>query len=171
MEKGKFGISINVIAVIAFIFVILRQPQSVLLVVGFALLAEKNEWLNKQVIQSLFLIITYYLAVFVADFIFGGIASFFGSVNIYEASGLILKINSFIAGILLIVLVVFSIMAILKVLKGQDAGIPYFSTIINTTVPTFAPKVESMPGKTTCPNCSAALDEDAMFCMECGTKV
>jgi len=39
MTKGKFGLSLAATAVIAFGFSALKQPQSVLLVVGFALLA------------------------------------------------------------------------------------------------------------------------------------
>ena len=171
MEKGKFGIGVNVIAVIAFAFVVLRQPQSVLLVAGFALLVEKNEWLNKQVMQSLFLTITYYLSALFSDWIIGGLARLFGAMNLYETSAVMLKINSFIAGTLFFVLIVFSIIAILRVFKGQDAGLPCFSKIMNTTAPTPQPKMETIPKKIACPNCSAALDEDAMFCMECGTKI
>jgi len=182
MEKGKFGISVNVIAVIAFAFVILRQPQSVLLVAGFALLAEKNEWLNKQVMQSLFLTITYYLLVLVSDWVFGGAARFFNSKDIYEAGGVMLKINSFITGVLFLALIVFCLIAILKVFKGQDAGLPCFSKILDPAVPatyaqpvavapTLQPKVETMSKKRACPTCSATLDGDAMFCMECGTKI
>ena len=53
MTKGKFGLSLAAVAVIAFGFAALRQPQSVLLVVGFALLAERDEWLNRQAMQAL----------------------------------------------------------------------------------------------------------------------
>jgi hypothetical protein len=42
MTKGKFGLSPAAVAVIAFVFSALRQPQSVLLVAGFALLAERT---------------------------------------------------------------------------------------------------------------------------------
>ena len=62
MKKGRFGVSLTAIAAIAFLFTALRQPQSVLLVAGFALLAEKDEWLNRQVLQALLLTIAYYLA-------------------------------------------------------------------------------------------------------------
>ena len=48
MKKGKFGLNLAAVAVIAFGFSALRQPQSVLLVAGFALLAEKDEWLNRR---------------------------------------------------------------------------------------------------------------------------
>ena len=59
MTKGKFGISTTAVAVIAFAFAALRQPVAVLLICGFALLAERDEWLNKQTLQSLLLTVTY----------------------------------------------------------------------------------------------------------------
>ncbi len=40
MTKGNFGLSLAAIAVIAFVFAALRQPTSVLLVCGLALLAD-----------------------------------------------------------------------------------------------------------------------------------
>lgn len=76
MTKGKFGLSLAAIAVIAFVFTALRQPQSVLLIAGFALLAEKDEWLNKQSMQALLLTVTYYLAALAADW---GLAAWAGS--------------------------------------------------------------------------------------------
>ena len=83
MKKGRFGVSLTAIAAIAFLFTALRQPQSVLLVVGFALLAEKDEWLNRQVLQALLLTIAYYLAAMILDWIFGGISKFFGYFGVY----------------------------------------------------------------------------------------
>jgi len=84
MSKGKFGLSLAAVAVIAFGFSALRQPQSVLLVAGFALLAEKDEWLNKQAMQALLLTIVYYVAELVNDWIFGGLARFFEWVELYD---------------------------------------------------------------------------------------
>lgn len=34
-----------------------------------------------------------------------------------------------------------------------------------------APTAEEAPAKTTCPNCHAAVPENAKFCLECGTKI
>ena len=83
MTKGKFGLSPTAVAVIAFGFCALRQPQSVLLVAGFALLAEKDEWLNRQALQALLLAIAYYLAELVTGWICGGLAWLFGWVSLY----------------------------------------------------------------------------------------
>ena len=53
MTKGKFGISTTAVAVIAFAFAALRQPVALLLICVIALLAERDEWLNTQTLQSL----------------------------------------------------------------------------------------------------------------------
>lgn len=127
MTKGKFGLSLSAIAVIAFGFAALRQPQSVLLVVGFALLAEKDEWLNRQAMQALLLIVTYDLAALVAGWIFGGLARFFGWAGLYGAAGAMGKVGSLVGEILYLALLVFSVLAVLRVLRGKDAGLPFIS--------------------------------------------
>ena len=83
MTKGKFGLGLAVIAVIAFGFCALRQPQSVLLVAGFALLAERDGWLNRQAMQALLLTIAYYLIELVVGWICGGLAWLFAWVGLY----------------------------------------------------------------------------------------
>ena len=121
MTKGKFGLSLAAIAVIAFGFAALRQPQSVLLVVGFAPLAEKDEWLNRQAMQALLLTIVYYLAELVTGWIFGGLTRFFGWMELYSAAGAMGKVGSFVGDVLYLALIVFSVLAVLRVLRGKDA--------------------------------------------------
>lgn len=127
MTKGKFGLSLAAVAVIAFGFSALRQPQSVLLVVGFALLAEKDAWLNKQAMQALLLTITYYLVELVTGWVFGGLARLFGWVKLYGAAGAMGAAGSFVSGALYLALIVFSVLAVLRVLRGKDAGLPFIS--------------------------------------------
>lgn len=127
MTKGKFGLSLAAVAVIAFGFSALRQPQSVLLVVGFALLAEKDAWLNKQAMQALLLTITYYLVELVTGWVFGGLARLFGWVKLYGAAGAMGAAGSFVSGALYLALIVFSVLAVLRVLRGRDAGLPILS--------------------------------------------
>ena len=129
MTKGKFGLSLAAVAVIAFGFAALRQPQSVLLVVGFALLAERDEWLNRHAMQALLLTITYYLAELVTGWIFGGLVRFLGWVKLYGAAGAIGAAGSFISGALYLALIVFSVLAVLRMLRGKDAGLPWLSKL------------------------------------------
>ncbi len=131
MAKGNFGLSLAAVAVIAFGFSALRQPQSVLLVAGFALLAEKDEWLNRQVMQALLLTIAYYVAELVTDWIFGGLARFFGWVKLYDAASAMSKADSFVGDVLYLALIVFSFLAVLRVINGKDAGLPFISKMAN----------------------------------------
>ena len=127
MTKGKFGLSLAAVAVIAFGFAALRQPQSVLLVVGFALLAEKDEWLNRQAMQALLLTIAYYLTELVTGWLFGGLARFFGWVKLYGAVDAMSTVGSFVDGALYLALIVFSVLAVLRVIRGKDAGLPFIA--------------------------------------------
>ncbi|MGI6704894.1 MAG: hypothetical protein ACOX6S_01065 [Clostridia bacterium] len=131
MIKGKYGLSLAAVAVIAFGFSALRQPQSVLLVAGFALLAEKDEWLNRQAMQALLLTIVYYVADLMTDWIFGGLARFFGWVKLYDAASAMSTVDSFVGDILYLALIVFSVLAVLRVLNGKDAGLPFLSKMAN----------------------------------------
>jgi len=127
MTKGKFGLSLVSIAVMAFAFCVLQQPQPVLLIAGFALIAEKDEWLNKQVFQALFLTIAYYITNLVLGWVFVGLARFFGWIDVYKIQNAFLTINSVVSNLLYIALVVLSIIAIFRLLQGQDANLPFIS--------------------------------------------
>lgn len=142
MKKGKFALSLAAIAVIAFAFVVLRQPLAVLLICGFALLAEKDEWLNRQTIQALLLMIVYYLADLVMGWIFGGLATFFGWVKLFKVASVMATIGSVVGTLLYLALVVFSVIAILKLLGGKDAGLPVISKIASGD---FVIKAKTVP--------------------------
>lgn len=188
--KGAYGLSLTSVAVIAFGFAMLQQLQSVLLVVGFALVSEKDEWLNHQVLQALLLTIGYYMAVLVTGWIFGGLARFFRFVGIYSGASALNSVNSVVGGILYIALVVLAVLAILRVLKGKDANLPFIAKMAGgdfATVLQKSPKAESAPTSfeqppdqvpvrqetyhgRNCTSCGAALQEDSRFCTQCGAK-
>jgi hypothetical protein len=143
MSKGKFGLSLAAVAVIAFGFSALRQPQSVLLVAGFALLAEKDEWLNKQAMQALLLTIVYYVAELVNDWIFGGLARFFEWVELYDAKNVMSTAGSFVEDVLYLALIVFSALAVLRVLRGKDAKLPFLSKMVDGDIAALKSKTRA----------------------------
>lgn len=159
MTKGKFGLNLAAIAVIAFGFAALRQPTSVLLVCGFALLAEKDEWLNKQAMQALLLTIAYYLAELVMGWVFGGLARFFGWVKLYGAASVMSTVDSFVGDVLYLALIVFSVLAVLRVFRGKDAGLPFLSKMtdgdiaaaINPKIRTATASAQTAPPVQTAP--------------------
>ena len=52
MQKGKYGICLWFYAAIAFILAILGQTLLCGLLLGFVIIAERDEWLSRQVIQA-----------------------------------------------------------------------------------------------------------------------
>jgi hypothetical protein len=144
MKKGKFGLSLSFIAVIAFGFAAFCQPLAVLLICGFALLAEKDEWLNKQVLQALLLVVFYDLVILVVDLLFNGLSWLLGTLHAYGAQSAMLTVNSFIDGLIYIALIVFAVIAVVRVVQGKDAGIPLLSKLaVGDLSKAFTPKPQA----------------------------
>ena len=163
MSKGKFGLSLAAVAVIAFGFSALRQPQSVLLVAGFALLAEKDEWLNKQAMQALLLTIVYYVAELVNDWIFGGLARFFEWVELYDAKNVMSTAGSFVEDVLYLALIVFSALAVLRVLRGKDAKLPFLSKMVDGDIAALKSKTRAAETSAqTAPPTAGCADSNAI---------
>ncbi len=62
MTKGKLGLPLAVVAAIAFVSAPCGSRWRCCCG-GIALLAEKDEWLNRQAMQALLLTLAYYIAV------------------------------------------------------------------------------------------------------------
>ena len=72
MQKGKLGISLAAIAVLAFALMCFGSFELLLLaLVGYAVIVEKNDWLTRQTLQALYLRLTYVIATAVFSWLFG----------------------------------------------------------------------------------------------------
>ena len=190
MTKSKFGFSLPTVAVIAFAFTVLLQPVGVLLVAGFALLAERDKWLNRQVTQALLLSICYSLIILIIDLVFGSLARFFLWVELYKVNTALSDSRLLVGGLLYVALILLCILAILKNIQGKDAGLPVLSKIAGGdfkanfagTQPPAAPvtppvqsqaqaHTSAKPATNFCSSCGASVSGDSMFCTQCGTKI
>ena len=52
---------------------------------------------------------------------------FFGWMELYDAASAMSKVDSFVGDVLYIALIAFSVLAVLRVLRGKDAGLPFLS--------------------------------------------
>ena len=117
MQKGKYGVCLWFYALVAFILAFLGQVLLGGLLLGFVIVAEKNEWLTRQVIQAFFLTIIVSVINAVLDLL-----NIFGNVPIVgTAIGVVFNVISTIVSI---VVLVFVIIAMVKVVKGQEANMP-----------------------------------------------
>ncbi len=187
MKKGKFGLPLSIPAVIAFVFAAINQPIALLLIAGFAILGEKDEWLNKQVIEATLLCAVYNLILLLLNIFFNAFNKIFDWADAEDAIYIFNDLHSLINYLVLIGLIAISVIAIIKLLCGKDANLPLLSKIAsgksgkakeavsNETEP-VKPKVEIVEPtkeetKRFCPNCGTELIEGSKFCKNCGKKL
>lgn len=186
MEKGKFGISLAFYAVAAFVFAMLGWSTALILLAGVVIVGEQNEWASRQVIQATVLLIAASLA--------SAVLGVFDIITWIPIIGSIWsRLISVVRDLLDIAVYVFSIIAIIKVAKGNEAGVPLADKFANWAYGKVAPKpvapaapvapatpvapaqpaapatpVQEAPAANVCSNCGEALNGGA-FCTKCGT--
>ena len=116
MEKGKYGIRLCFYTVSAFILAYLGYSTVLFLLAGVVLLAEKNEWATRQVIQAICLcvvrnLVTAALGIF--DFLY----------QIPIISHIWGVVDGLLEALVSIFVLVFCIVGVIKNLKGNDADI------------------------------------------------
>ncbi|MCM1184687.1 MAG: hypothetical protein NC337_15055 [Roseburia sp.] len=117
MRKDNFGICLSFYAVLGFVFALLGQTVAALLLLGFVIVVEKDQWLTMQVMQAFFLSI------------FSGIVTtiigIFSVLYKIPLLGVVFSgIFGVISAIISLIVIVFAIIGISKTAKGEDANIP-----------------------------------------------
>ncbi len=128
MKEGKSGVKLWYYAVAAFIFGALNLYLGILAVAAFALIAEKDKWLNNQVIAALLLYLIYSLSALAVDWSVGGLAKLFLLIKIYSPAAMVTQIAGIIKDVIFVIYLVFDIIAILRCAAGKD-GVPYLTRI------------------------------------------
>lgn len=195
MEKGKLGIRLSVYAVLAFILAAFGLYLGIIGLLAVVLIAEKDEWAGRQVLQALMLC----LLPSMVSAVFGvlGFMNWFGwgsyGSAVYTISSIWSRFNSVINWLVNIAVYVFALIGILNVSKGKEAGIPVFSSFANWAYgkivvkaqPVYQQPVYQQPiapqapvqaaapaaqaaNADVCANCGAPLNGGA-FCTKCGT--
>lgn len=120
MEKGKLGIRVAFYGVAAFVLAYLGSTTLLFLMAGVVLLAEKNEWAFRQVIQAIGLCLVGSLVRNVL-----GIFDFLYSIP-YISSVWNVIIDIIYKAIEIVVLAL-AVVGVLKNMKGDDASLPLLS--------------------------------------------
>ena len=193
MTKGKFGITMAAVAALAFVLAFLNIYTVLILLVGYAIIAENNNWLTRQVLHALYLRVAFTIASVLISGLFSGINALFSLVRAYGVMSVMSSINSFFQVVLNIVLFLICIMAFLKVVKEQDVKIPVISDLVDKSMGIFKPKpVKPAPQPAEQPpvappppaapspepvkadneewTCSCGNQNTGKFCSVCGTK-
>lgn len=120
MRKGKFGIVLCFYPIAAFAAVILiNSPLICLAIAAAAIFLEKDEWAGRQTIQAC-------MASFVV-FFFNQASNMVGLVRIPFISSILQAAATILYVLVYVAAVVFSVLAIIRVRKDEEANVPLLS--------------------------------------------
>lgn len=166
MEKGNLGIRLAFYGVAAFALAWLGYSTALFLLAGVVIVAEKNEWASRQVIQAICLC--------VVGSVVGSVLDIFDFIYkipfVGTAWGVIIGI---ITSLVDIAILVFCILAIVRNAKGKEANVPLANKFADWAygIVRVKPVVQPQAGpQAFCTGCGAPLNGGA-FCNVCGKPV
>lgn len=147
MTKGKYGLCLSMVAVLAFVFAGFGMTTLVVAMLAFAVLCEKNEWLTKQCLQGLYLLLICKVLVWAVQALFGFFINFFSMFSLSGALiSALVKPQDIIVTIVEIAFVVLIIYGAIRLAMGKDAGIPLASALADKTMGIQTIKQYVQPG-------------------------
>jgi hypothetical protein len=145
MTKGKYGLSMIAVAILAFVLAFFGFLEALILFLAFALILEKDQWLSRQVFQAFYLRLAYSVLLTVIGWFFTAINAFFGLFDAYRIINAFNGIHNVIRFLLHIGLFVMALVAVLKLAKGNDAGLPFISNLVDATFGLIKKKTKPQP--------------------------
>lgn len=143
MTKGKYGLSLAAVAILSFVLAFFGFVEVLVLVLGFALVLEKDKWLSRQVMQAFYLRLAYSILLTVIGWVFTAFSSLFSLVKVYGAAAALSSVQSVISFLLYIGLFVLGLMAVLQLAKGKEANLPIISGLVDKSFGIFKPKAQA----------------------------
>lgn len=170
MSKGKLGLTLSSIAVIAFILSFFGFTEILVLVTGYALIVEADNWLTKQTLQALYLRFAVITISTLFSWIFSSIISFFSWINTGFAVKIFSTVQLLFNGGLNILVLALCLLAIFKVMKNNDANLPIFSQLASKSLNAFESKKANQQESAQSWICSCGNSNTNNFCSKCGAK-
>lgn len=146
MTQGKYGLNLAAVAILVFVLGFFGFFEAMVLVLAFAVILEKDPWLIRQALQALYLRIAYSVALTVVGWIFKGFRTLFGWFNAFKAVNAFGTAWDWVNSLLYIGLFALSVIAVLRLAKNKDAGVPVLGSLADATLGVFKPKPQPAPG-------------------------
>ena len=134
MTKGKFGLNLAAIAILTFVLGFFELSIALVLLVGFAALVEKDDWLTRQTLQGLFLFLGYKVVVVAVGWFFSLLNEVFSWFNAIVVMTVFNDIHDVFKLIVFVLFLLLTIMAIVNLLRSKDAGIPLAGHLADYTM-------------------------------------
>ena len=128
MTKSVLGLNLSAIAVLVFVLSYFAGIEVLVLILAYALLIEKDRWLNRQVFQAVYLKLAYLVAITVVGWVFDFLLWLFRYANAIYA------IQNFVHFLLSVALILVILLAISRVIHGNEADLPFIGHFADLTL-------------------------------------
>ena len=132
--KTKLGISVTMLAAIAYLVALFNGNLALLLIAGYVLLCESDEWLKKSVVKALVISLTFSVVSAVIGFIPNAITLVDDLVSIFGGSFSILFLTrtvSFINTVLMVFEKLLFLGLALMAASNKTIKLPYVDDVID----------------------------------------
>lgn len=123
MRKGRFGVVLCLYPILAFACVILNQPLLCVLLFGFALGAERDEWAGRQTLQAVGLSL---ISTAVRQLVLRAVEFLPSHAGLFRALTVVLGVLS---NLIYLAAIVCAIVAIVRVCRDREADLPGLSEL------------------------------------------
>ena len=126
MKKGNFGINLSLIAVLCLAFAALGQSVAVLLICGYAILAEKNNWLKKYTVLTVVLMVINYLVnMVISAFFVQALGGLFRVADSFRLVNLMSNFSNILTFVVSLAFVVCYIILAINAVGGKELKISF----------------------------------------------
>lgn len=146
MTKSVLGLNLSAVAVLAFILSFFAGIEVLVLLLAYALLIEKDRWLNKQVFQAVYLKLAYLIVITLVGWVFDFLQW------IFRNAAALYSLENFIHFLVSVALILIILLAISRVIHSQDADLPFVGHFADFTLDATAKAAEkATPAQPTAP--------------------
>lgn len=134
MTQGKYGLNLLALALLAFVLSFFGYVEVLVLLLAYAVLAEKDHALTHGTLQALYLRLTYDIARTLIGWLIGLFVKFFDLFSANTVVNAFYRIENVLNGLLYAALLVAFVLAIIQLLKNKACKLPLLSHLADLTM-------------------------------------
>ena len=130
MKKGVLGFNTALYAVLALFASVYSGLQLTLIVIGFAIIVEKDSWVTNKMVQTGAFIVLVRIFDFIISFLIGHFNNILNKFDAFEFISFMNKVSEFFDDVATWLLILAMLFIILKIFAKKDFNLPLVSKLV-----------------------------------------
>ena len=130
MKKGVLGFNTALYAVLALFASVYSGLQLTLIVIGFAIIVEKDSWVTNKMVQTGAFIVLVRIFDFIISFLIGHFNNILNKFDAFEFISFMNKVSGFFDDVANWLLILAMLFIVLKIFAKKDFNLPLVSKLV-----------------------------------------